>query len=88
LKLARCGDLFQVVRDLFYVNQTLTSLADMARDLENQYGVIRASELRDKSGIGRKRTIQLLEFFDRVGLTRRVGEGHCLRNADLFCGDK
>lgn len=84
LKLARTGEVFQVVRDLFYLNQTLTGLADMARDLEKQHGVIRASELRDKSGIGRKRTIQLLEFFDRVGLTRRAGDAHCLRNADLF----
>jgi selenocysteine-specific elongation factor len=84
LKLARCGEVFQVVRDLFYANQELTRLADMARDLEKQHGMIRASELRDKSGIGRKRTIQLLEFFDRVGLTRRTGDAHCLRNVDLF----
>lgn len=83
-KLARSGEVFQVVRDLFYASQALTRLADMARDLEKQHGVIRASELRDMSGIGRKRTIQLLEFFDRVGLTRRVGDAHCLRNADLF----
>jgi selenocysteine-specific elongation factor len=86
-KLARSGEVFQVVRDLFYLNQTLISLADMARELEQLHGVIRASELRDISGIGRKRTIQLLEFFDRVGLTRRVGDAHCLRNADLFTQD-
>lgn len=88
LKLARSGEVFQVVRDLFYVNQELTRLADMARDLEKQHGVIRASELRDISGIGRKRTIQLLEFFDRVGLTRRAGDAHCLRNPDLFYGEQ
>jgi selenocysteine-specific elongation factor len=28
--------------------------------------------------------IQLLEFFDRVGYTRRVREAHRLRNPDLF----
>ncbi|MGQ5490371.1 SelB domain-containing protein, partial [Thauera sp. ZXT1-4] len=27
---------------------------------------------------GRKRAIQILEFFDRVGFTRRVGAGHRL----------
>ncbi len=84
LKLARSGEIFQVVRDLFYLNQTLIELADMARELNSQHGVIRAAELRDQSGIGRKRTIQLLEFFDRVGFTRRAGEAHCLRNPDLF----
>lgn len=28
---------------------------------------------------GRKRAIQLLEFFDRVGFTRRVKDAHLLR---------
>ncbi|HUX90006.1 MAG TPA: selenocysteine-specific translation elongation factor [Gallionellaceae bacterium] len=86
-KLARSGEVFQVVRDLFYTNQALTLLADMARALEKQHAMIRAADLRDASGIGRKRTIQLLEFFDRVGFTRRAGDAHCLRNADLFKPD-
>ena len=34
---------------------------------------------RDASGLGRKRAIQVLEYFDRVGYTRRVGNGHLLR---------
>ncbi|HEY6094052.1 MAG TPA: selenocysteine-specific translation elongation factor [Gallionellaceae bacterium] len=84
LKLARSGEVFQVVRDLFYLNQTLIRLADMVRELEVGQGAVRAAELRDKSGIGRKRVIQLLEFFDRVGFTRRVKEAHCVRNPDLF----
>jgi selenocysteine-specific elongation factor len=83
-KLARTGVVFQVIRDLFYTSQALTRLASMARALEKQHAMIRAADLRDASGIGRKRTIQLLEFFDRVGFTRRVGDAHCLRNADLF----
>ena len=87
-KLARTGAVFQVVRDLFYSNQALTLLADMARLLEKQHTLIRAADLRDASGVGRKRTIQLLEFFDRVGFTRRVGDAHCLRNADLFKRDE
>jgi selenocysteine-specific elongation factor len=47
-------------------------------------GETRAAEFRDKSGLGRKRAIQMLEFFDRVGYTRRVREAHRLRNADMF----
>ena len=35
-------------------------------------------------GAVRVRTIQVLEFFDRVGYTRRVREAHRLRNADMF----
>ena len=30
-------------------------------------------------GVGRKRTIQILEFFDRVGYTRRILDARILR---------
>jgi selenocysteine-specific elongation factor len=30
-------------------------------------------------GIGRKRSIQILEFFDRIGLTRRLGDQRRIR---------
>jgi selenocysteine-specific elongation factor len=83
-KLARQGEVFQVVRDLFYTPAAVASLARMARELALADGEIRAAAFRDRSGIGRKRCIQILEFFDRVGYTRRVGEAHRLRNPELF----
>ena len=43
-----------------------------------------AASLRDRIGTGRKLAIQILEFFDRVGYTRRVGDAHLLRQPDLF----
>jgi selenocysteine-specific elongation factor len=42
-------------------------------------GAFGAAAFRDASGLGRKRAIQVLEFFDRVGYTRRVGNAHLLR---------
>ena len=42
-------------------------------------GPLEAARLRDAIGLGRKRTIQLLEYFDRVGYTRRVRDAHILR---------
>jgi selenocysteine-specific elongation factor len=38
-----------------------------------------AARFRDVVGLGRKRAIQILEFFDRVGYTRRVRDAHVLR---------
>ncbi|WP_152907013.1 SelB C-terminal domain-containing protein, partial [Stenotrophomonas maltophilia] len=35
-----------------------------------------AAAFRDAIGLGRKRSIQILEFFNRVGYTRRVGDQH------------
>jgi selenocysteine-specific elongation factor len=83
-KLARQGKLYQVVRDLFYLPESVAQLAALVQELEHATGETRAAEFRDRSGLGRKRAIQVLEFFDRVGYTRRVREAHRLRNADMF----
>ncbi|MDA8128688.1 MAG: selenocysteine-specific translation elongation factor [Betaproteobacteria bacterium] len=83
-KLARHGKLYQVVRDLFYLPESVAGLADLVRELEAHTGETRAAEFRDRSGLSRKRAVQVLEFFDRVGYTRRVREGHRLRSADMF----
>ena len=83
-KLARQGNLYQVVRDLFYLPESVAQLAKWVQELEHAAGEARAAEFRDRSGISRKRAIQVLEFFDRVGYTRRVREAHRLRNADMF----
>jgi len=40
---------------------------------------IEAGAFRDATGLGRKRSIQILEFFDRVGYTRRVRDTHIPR---------
>lgn len=79
-KSAACGDLHQIVRDLFYVRERVDELAAILRDLVLRHGPIEAARFRDAIGLGRKRTIQLLEFFDRVGYTRRVRAAHVLRS--------
>lgn len=40
---------------------------------------VEAAAFRDVTGLGRKRSIQILEFFDRVGYTRRVRDTHIPR---------
>lgn len=42
-------------------------------------GAVEARAFRDAVQLGRKRAIQILEFFDRIGYTRRVGDAHLLR---------
>ncbi|MCL5059210.1 MAG: selenocysteine-specific translation elongation factor [Candidatus Thermoplasmatota archaeon] len=83
-KLARQGTLYQVVRDLFYLPEAVARLAALVQELEHARGETRAAEFRDRSGLSRKRAVQVLEFFDRMGYTRRVREAHRLRNPDLF----
>ena len=77
------------MHDLFYNQAALAELAQLVRSLAEKVeqeeglpagsGAVGAATFRDASGLGRKRAIQVLEFFDRVGYTRRVGNGHLLR---------
>jgi len=73
------GTVFQVVRDLFYDRDSVGELAAIITRLAQQHGTIDAARYRDELGLGRKRTVQILEFFDRVGYTRRVRDSHVLR---------
>ena len=83
--LARRGETFQVVKDLYYPLATVERLAAIARDCLDGPAGLEAASFRDATGLGRKRAIQLLEFFDRVGLTRRVKDAHLLRpDTSLF----
>ncbi|NWG85952.1 MAG: selenocysteine-specific translation elongation factor [Hydrogenophilaceae bacterium] len=84
LKLARQGEVYQVVHDLFYAPEAVAALAAVVRELEQAAGETRAASFRDHTGIGRRRCIQLLEFFDRIGYTRRVREAHRLRSPEMF----
>ena len=79
-RLARQGDLHQTVKDLYYAPATMARLAAIAREVGSEHdGDVLAAQFRDATGLGRKRAIQILEYFDRIGLTRRVGDLHKLR---------
>ncbi len=79
-RLARRGELHAVVKDLYYPLPTMHELAHRARSVAAEHGgQVLAAQFRDATGLGRKRAIQILEYFDRVGLTRRVGDVHKLR---------
>ncbi|WP_120968179.1 selenocysteine-specific translation elongation factor [Comamonas sp. lk] len=80
-KLSRQGLLFQVVKDLFYASGRMDELTATLAELAAAapHGEIQARAFRDATDLGRKRAIQILEFFDRIGYTRRVRDAHMLR---------
>ncbi len=73
------GGVYQVVRDLFYDHERVSELAQIVEACSREHGGVSAAHFRDAVGLGRKRAIQILEFFDRVGYTRRVRDAHLLR---------
>jgi selenocysteine-specific elongation factor len=94
-KQARTSLVVQLVKDLFYPHTTIVSLANLLRALLQLHGAVSVVQFRDASGLGRKRAIQVLEAFDRIGLTRRVvanarqsrgaeKDHRIVRNAGLF----
>jgi len=76
---AQRGAVFQVVKDLYFHADAVGKLAAKAREVAQRDGRVRAAPFRDATGLGRKRAIQILEFFDRIGLLRRVRDEHWLR---------
>jgi selenocysteine-specific elongation factor len=81
-KVARVGEVTLVAHDHFFLTDAVRRLADVAGELARTEGAARAAPFRDRIGGGRKVAIQILEFFDRVGYTRRVRDEHLLRRAN------
>jgi selenocysteine-specific elongation factor len=73
------GAVYPIVRDLYFHRDSVRALAQVLKGLVHSVGEVQAATYRDAIGVGRKRTIQILEFFDRVGYTRRVREARVLR---------
>ena len=78
-RIARHGDAWPVAHDHFFTAEAVTDLARRAAGIHQRDGCIRAASLRDEIGGGRKVAIQILEFFDRIGYTRRIRDTHLLR---------
>jgi selenocysteine-specific elongation factor len=79
----------QVAENRFYLREALLELARAAQKLaaEHDDGLFAAAEFRDRSGIGRNLTIQVLQYFDGAGFTRRIGEARkVMRPADQVFG--
>ncbi|HZX32714.1 MAG TPA: selenocysteine-specific translation elongation factor [Rhodocyclaceae bacterium] len=81
-RLARFGEVYPVAHDHYFTAAAVADLAQRVAGLCEQEGAARAAPLRDQIGGGRKVAIQILEFFDRIGYTRRVKDNHVLRGED------
>jgi selenocysteine-specific elongation factor len=85
-RLARAGELYPVARDHYFTAEAVAELAVCVRRLNAEQGAARAAAFRDRiypdGGGGRKVAIQILEFFDRIGYTRRVRDEHLLSTSE------
>lgn len=74
--LSRAGQLDEVAHDHFFLRATVAEMVEIVRLLGEtaEGGQFSAAQLRDKLDNGRKVAIQILEFFDRHGVTLRRGD--------------
>ncbi len=80
-RVARAGELYPVAHDHYFTADAVAGLAAIVVELNTEKGSARAADLRDRIGGGRKVAIHILEFFDRIGYTRRVRDEHILRGS-------
>ena len=85
---AQQGMITAIVKDRYYRNDRIVAFASMIRELDLEKGSTCAADFRDKLNVGRKLAIQILEYFNRIGFTRRRGNDHLLRDALLFPANK
>lgn len=81
---AQQGMITAIVKDRYYRNDWIVAFAKMIRELDLERGSTCAADFRDTLNVGRKLAIQILEYFDRIGFTRRRGNDHILRDKALF----
>jgi selenocysteine-specific elongation factor len=72
----RFGRVAPVAANRYFLPDTVARLAAIARELAagDVEGSFSAAAFNDRAGVGRNLTIEILEYLDRIGVTRRVGE--------------
>jgi len=75
-RLSRMGQVVEVAHDHFFRTAVVAEMAQIADGLSKNSadGSFNAAAFRDKVDSGRKVAIQVLEFFDRHGITVRRGD--------------
>ena len=89
--LARLGDFVEIARDHFFLRAAVVEMAIIADTLtrSSATGLFSAAEYRDRLDNGRKVAIEVLEYFDGRGLTRRADDmRRVVKSPDLVFGAK
>jgi selenocysteine-specific elongation factor len=82
-RLARMGQVIEIAQDHFFLRATVAEMATIAAASVDADGLLTAAAFRDRLDNGRKVAIQILEFFDKAGVTVRSGDVRRVRNDRL-----
>jgi selenocysteine-specific elongation factor len=78
---SRSGEPIKVMPDRFLLRSTVERLAQTAEATAGAKanGQFTAADYRDRCGASRKLSIEVLEYFDRIGFTQRIGDVRRIR---------
>ena len=74
LRAAKQGLVVKVSAKRYFLPQAMTRCEQLVRDLTQAGAKFSAADFRDRAGVGRNAVIEILEYFDRIGLTHRSGD--------------
>lgn len=77
--LLRENKLLKISESLYFLTDEVNSLAGRLSEYIQSHGDIDAQGFKDLTGLTRKFSIPLLEYFDRIKLTIRIGDKRVLR---------
>ena len=66
--------LVRPVKNRFFLPEAISELKQKIREAADNDGKLTVQQYRDATGIGRNLGIEMLEYFDRQGVTRRIGD--------------
>ena len=83
-KSARLGHTMLVAHDHYFLDTAVRAMAEQVLVLCQLSNETTVAPFRDSIGTGRKLAVQILEFFNRIGYTRRIQDRHLMRQAAMW----
>ena len=85
-KSAGLGLTYLVAHDHYFLTDAVREMSTLVEALVDEFGHAKVAPFRDRIETGRKLAVEILEFFDRVGYTRRIAEHHVIRQPQMWKG--
>lgn len=73
-RVVKTGQLARPVKNRYFLPEMMDVLKSQLRDAADEKGQFTVQQYRDVAGTGRNLAIEILEYFDRTGVTRRAGD--------------
>ncbi len=78
IRVAKQGLVVKVSAKRYFLPTAMAGFEQLVRELTQGGGKFSAADFRDRAGVGRNAVIEILEYFDRIGLTHRSGDRRSL----------